>query len=181
MFDPTRLAGDTVSAYISTGKMPEAPADAPIEWLKPGAAFVCIKKNGSLRGCVGTFTPTRASLVEEIMHNAVSSAVNDTRFLPVGDEELASLEFSVDILDPPRQVMTADELDPKVFGIVVKAGSRLGLLLPDLEGVDTVEKQIAIAKQKAGIGAVEAAELWRFRVRRYEPVPAGGNSGPGDE
>lgn len=181
MFDPTRLAGETVSAYISTGKMPETPANAPNEWLKPGAAFVCIKKNGNLRGCVGTFKPTRASLVEEIMHNAVSSAVNDTRFLPVGADELAGLKFSVDVLDPPQKVHTADDLDPKVFGIMVKAGSRLGLLLPDLEGVETVEKQIAIAKQKAGIGADEAAELWRFRVRRFEPVAPGGDSRPSDE
>lgn len=167
MFDPTRLAGETIAAYISTGKMPGAPTAAPREWLKPGAAFVCIKKDGDLRGCVGTFKPTRGSLVEEIMHNAVSAAVNDNRFLPVRADELVGLKFSVDVLDPPHQVLTADDLDPKVFGIMVKAGSRLGLLLPDLEGVETVEEQIAIAKQKAGIGAAEAVELWRFRVRRY--------------
>jgi len=174
MFDPTLLAGGTVAAYISTGRMPKAPADVPAEWCRPGAAFVCIKKNGDLRGCVGTYMPTRDSLVEEIMHNAVSSALNDTRFLPVRIDELPGLEFSVDVLESPQQVKTADELDPRVFGVMVRSGPRLGLLLPNLEGVDRVDKQIAIAKQKAGIAAGEDIELFRFKVRRFEPAGTAG-------
>jgi AmmeMemoRadiSam system protein A len=173
MFDPIRLAEDTVAAYLATGKMPEAPNEVPVEWRKPGAAFVSIKKNGSLRGCVGTFMPTKVSLVEEIMANAVSSAINDHRFLPVTSEELASLEFSIDVLDSPKKVETVDELNPKVFGVIVRAGSRLGLLLPDIEGVETVEEQVNIAKQKAGIATVEPAELFSFKVNRFKRAAVG--------
>lgn len=104
------------------------------------------------------------------MNNAVSSAVNDRRFLPVGRDELGELEFSVDVLDPPQKVKTADDLDPKIFGVVVRSGGRLGLLLPDIKGVESVDEQIAIAKQKAGIGMAEDAELFSFKVRRYKPV-----------
>src|SRR3990172_1668024 len=160
MFDPIELARRAVTTYIATGKMPDVSADIPPEWKSPGAAFVCVKKSGRLRGCVGTYAPTRSSLAEEIMHNAVSSATDDPRFAAVSGDELASLEFSVDILEPPERVYTADDLDPKIYGVIVQAGLRLGLLLPDLDGVDTVEKQIDIASQKAGIPPGQETELF---------------------
>jgi AmmeMemoRadiSam system protein A len=133
-----------------------------------GAAFVCIKKEGNLRGCIGTFKPTRKSLAEEIANNAISAACRDPRFMPVKREELAELEVSVDVLGEPEPVPDESYLDPKKYGVIVESGSRLGLLLPDLEGVDTVDSQVEIARNKAGIRPGEPIKLYRFTVQRYE-------------
>ncbi len=168
MFDPTELAKRAVKTYIATGRMPAASDDIPAEWRRPGAVFVSIKKGGQLRGCVGTYAPTRPTLADEIMHNAVSSALDDPRFSAVTADELEELEFSVDVLEPPHRVKTADDLDAKVYGVIVQSGAKLGLLLPDLEGVDTVEQQVAIARQKAGIRPQESLELFRFKVKRFK-------------
>jgi hypothetical protein len=133
-----------------------------------GAAFVCIKKHGDLRGCIGTFRPTRDNLAEEIANNAISAACRDPRFPPVSREELADLQVSVDVLSEPESVPDASYLDPKKYGVIVEAGGRLGLLLPDLEGVDTVDQQLEIARNKAGIRPGEPVQLYRFTVKRYE-------------
>jgi AmmeMemoRadiSam system protein A len=132
------------------------------------AAFVCIKKKGDLRGCIGTFKPTRESLAQEIVSNAVSAACRDPRFMPVQGEELEDLEVSVDVLSEPEPVPDESYLDPRKYGVIVESGGRLGLLLPDLEGVDTVEYQLEIARNKAGIRGDDPVNLYRFTVRRYE-------------
>lgn len=167
MFDPVELARATVSSHVTTGAAPKAPVDVPEEWRRRAGVFVSIKKAGELRGCIGTFMPVQSCVVEEIMVNAVSSAIRDPRFTPLTADELESLEFSVDVLEPMEQVFDVEELDPKVYGVLVRAKGRSGLLLPDLEGVDSVEQQLAIAMQKGGIGQSDDAELWRFRVKRY--------------
>jgi len=168
MFDPIALAETAVSTYLATGQQARVPDDLPDEWKRPGAVFVCVKKNGQLRGCIGTYAPTRASLAEEVIHNAVNSATDDPRFPAVSKDELAGLEFSVDVLEPPEQIYTVDDLDTRIYGVIVRAGARVGLLLPDIQGVDTIEQQVAIARRKAGISPVEAVELFRFKIRRYE-------------
>ncbi|MEW6553054.1 MAG: AmmeMemoRadiSam system protein A [Actinomycetota bacterium] len=132
-----------------------------------GAAFVCIKKGGDLRGCIGTFQPTQETLAEEIAANAVSAACHDPRFPPVSEHELASLDISVDVLSEPEPVSDASQLDPRRYGVIVKRGSRVGLLLPDLEGVDSVEQQLEIARNKAGISPHEPIQLFRFTVDRF--------------
>lgn len=134
---------------------------------KEAAAFVCLKKQGMLRGCIGTFEPSRASLADEISANAVSAASRDPRFPPVSREELAQLEISVDVLSAPEPVPDTSFLDPRKYGVIVRSGARTGLLLPDLEGVDSVEEQIDIARSKAGIGRSEPVQLYRFTVHRY--------------
>jgi hypothetical protein len=121
-----------------------------------------------LRGCIGTFEPCWDNVAKETVDNAISSATRDPRFPPVALEELDDLTYSVDVLGQPEQVAGIDQLDVKRYGVIVEAGPRRGLLLPDLEGVDTPQQQIDICRQKAGIGPDEPVKLYRFEVKRYE-------------
>ena len=130
--------------------------------------FVSLKKNGQLRGCIGTILPTQADTAHEIVRNAVSAATEDPRFPRVGPEELEQLQISVDILGAPEKVETMAGLDPNRYGVIVRQGGRSGVLLPDLEGVDTAEEQVAIACNKAGIRAGSTIDLYRFEVVRYK-------------
>ena len=131
-------------------------------------AFVSIKKRGQLRGCIGTTQATQASLMLEIVQNAISACSRDPRFKPIRPDELSELVYSVDILSPAEPIASEKELDAKRYGVIVRKDNRQGLLLPDLEGVDTPAEQIAIAKQKAGIAPEEEVELWRFEVIRHK-------------
>lgn len=169
MFDPIELAGKTVETYLLTGRMPALPQDAPPEWLTPAGAFVSLKSEGLLRGCIGTYIARHPTLVEEIMHNAVSSAVNDPRFSPVTIDELSKVKFSIDVLGPLEAVTTRrEQLDPGIFGVLVRGtGGRAGLLLPDLEGIDTIDEQFDIAMRKGGLAPNEQVEIYRFCVKRY--------------
>jgi AMMECR1 domain-containing protein len=118
---------------------------------------------------MGTFLPTQESVALEVIHNAISAATRDPRFPPVRPNELADLDVKVDVLSTPEPVSGPEELDPRRYGVIVQAarGWRRGLLLPDLEGIDTVEEQIRICRYKAGIGENEAVELQRFQVERH--------------
>lgn len=161
-----RLAREAVETFVRDGRIIE-PTDLSEEMLEQAGAFVSIKKSGELRGCIGTLEPTQDNLALEVVRNAIDSATRDPRFLEVTPDELADLSYSVDVLSPAEPVAGPDELDPKRYGIIVRLGPRRGLLLPDLEGVSTVEAQISIAKDKAGIPPEESPELFRFTVRRY--------------
>lgn len=163
----TRLAKDTVESYVTTGKIPGVKELVP-EFRERAGVFVSIHKRGELRGCIGTFEPTQPNVAAEIMTNAVSSATEDPRFLPVSGEELADLDYSVDVLTKPEPVADKTQLDPQKYGVIVQSGRRRGLLLPDLEGVATVDHQIDICRQKAGIAPDEPVNLHRFQVRRYK-------------
>lgn len=131
------------------------------------SCFVTLKKDGDLRGCIGTVQPVRENLASEIKHNAISAGTQDPRFWPLQADELPLISLSVDVLGDMEKISGYGELDPKRYGVVVRRGGKVGLLLPHLEGVDTVEEQVKIAKQKAGIFAEEEAELWRFEVERH--------------
>ncbi len=161
-----QLAKDTIEVYIREGKIPE-PGELIPEMNGRAGVFVSLKLGGLLRGCIGTFEPTRENVAQEIISNAISSATRDPRFPQVQPDELDGLEYSVDILSKPEPVTAMDDLDPKRYGVIVESGGRRGLLLPDLEGVDTVQKQIEICRAKAGILADEPVKLYRFEVRRY--------------
>ncbi len=167
--DPyVRLARHTIEAFVETGTFPEMPQGLPEELYQNRAgAFVSLKEDGRLRGCIGTIQAVRESLAEEIMHNAVSACSEDPRFSPVEDWEVERLTISVDVLGETEKVSSPEELDVTRYGIIVTRGVKRGLLLPNLEGVDTVEEQIAIAKQKAGIKAHESVEMERFEVVRH--------------
>ncbi len=163
-----RLARYTIEAFVKTGTLPKMPQGLPEELYQNRAgAFVSLKEDGRLRGCIGTIRAVRESLAEEIMHNAVSACSEDTRFSPVEDWEVDRLTISVDVLGETEKISSPEELDVTRYGVIVTKGGRRGLLLPNLEGVDTIEEQIAIAKQKAGIRDHESVELERFEVIRH--------------
>jgi AmmeMemoRadiSam system protein A len=129
---------------------------------------VSLKKHGRLRGCIGTISPVEPSVAEEIIRNAVSAGTGDPRFDPVEEDELDSLVYSVDVLGDAENISSMDELDAKRYGVIVTKGYRRGLLLPNLEGVDTPEQQVAIALQKAGIPANDKYSMERFEVVRHK-------------
>ena len=162
-----RLAKETVETYVKEGKVPESEELTP-EMKEKAGVFVSIHKLGQLRGCIGTFEPTKKNVAEEIIANAISSATRDPRFPPVAPNELKDLNYSVDVLTMPEPVESKDQLDPKKYGIIVECGSRRGLLLPDLEGVGSVDKQIDICCRKAGIELNEPITLYWFEVKRYK-------------
>lgn len=162
-----RVARETLEKHVK-GEPPVDISGVPEEFKKRAGVFVSIKKRGDLRGCIGTISPTKRSIAEEVAANAISAGINDPRFQPVNQDELADLEYSVDVLQPPRPVKSIAELDPKKYGVIVRTGLRSGLLLPNLEGVETFEEQVSIARQKAGIREYEQAELERFEVTRYK-------------
>ena len=171
------LARRTVAAHLE-GREPgdDLWADLEDSGLSGPArgCFVSIKtQGGDLRGCIGTIGPVRDSLAREIMANAVAAATRDPRFRPMTAGELAGVKFSVDVLGPPEEVFSLDDLDPARWGVIVRRGHQRGLLLPDLEGVDTVEKQVSIAAQKAGLTSLEEVGLERFSVDRYPEDGAG--------
>lgn len=163
-----RLARLSLETYVKTGRHTALPDGLSEELLTTRAGtFVSLKKDGRLRGCIGTIAPTTGSVAEEILQNAVSAGAEDPRFPPVREEELPDLVYSVDVLGRPEDISSPAELDVARYGVIVSAGPRRGLLLPHLEGVDTVEQQIAIARQKAGISSHEAVTLQRFEVVRH--------------
>lgn len=164
---PAELARKVLKHYLEQGCLPELPDPLPAGYDTRAGVFVSLKKRGQLRGCIGTFKPVRDNLAEEIAANAVSAAVRDPRFPPVSSQELPELDLSIDILGPLEKVESESDLDAREYGIMVCSGSRTGLLLPALEGVDTVGQQIDIARRKAGIGPGEKADLYRFKVTRY--------------
>ncbi len=135
--------------------------------MERAGVFVSLKVGGMLRGCIGTYEPAKANVAEEVITNAISSATRDPRFPPVTPGELADLDYSVDVLTTPEPVEGEAELDPKRYGLIVESGGRKGLLLPDLEGVDSVARQIEICRSKAGIMPHQPVQLYRFEVKRY--------------
>ncbi len=167
--DPwVRLAWLSVECYVRERKKAEIPDGLPEELLhRRAGAFVSIHKQGQLRGCIGTTGPTQSCLAREIIENAISACSRDPRFDPVRPEELKWLEISVDVLGEAEEIHSEKELDVKRYGVIVSSGHRRGLLLPDLDGVDTPERQVAIARQKAGIGPREKVKLQRFEVVRH--------------
>ena len=164
-----RLARLSLETYIKTGKEAKMPEWLPDEMRnKRAGTFVSLKKHGQLRGCIGTISATTNSIAEEIVQNAMSAAVSDPRFSPISEEELPELVYSVDVLGDAEKISSPDQLDVKRYGVIVEAGRRRGLLLPNLEGVDTVSEQINIAKKKAGIAPNEKVDLKRFEVVRHK-------------
>ncbi len=164
---PVALARKSLQHYLANREYIETPAGLPDELRGRAGVFVSLKKRGELRGCIGTFAPTQPDIATEIIRNAVSAGTHDPRFEPVTADELSEIDISVDILSAPERVDSLDNLDVKKYGVIVRRGRRSGLLLPDLEGVDTVEEQVGIAMRKAGIAPEEEIELYRFTVTRY--------------
>lgn len=179
------LAKKVVETFIRERKIISPPKDLPNEFLiKKAGTFVTIEKNGNLRGCIGTYLPIRKDIAEEIISNAIAAATEDYRFGPIKKEELPCLSYTVYILGEPELIKDIKELDPKKYGIIVNTVpispsgdvvfnghfvAKRGLLLPDLEGIDTIEKQISIACQKGGINPqAEKFLIYKFTVEKYQ-------------
>ena len=168
--DPwVRLARLALETYVRTGRpLERLPEDLPPELTGQAAGtFVSLHMDGRLRGCIGTISPTQENTAWEIVRNAVSACSRDPRFSPVRTDELDRLEYSVDVLGQPEAVDSPAQLDPRLYGVIVSCGHRRGLLLPDLDGVDTAEQQLDIARQKGGIRAGEPYKIERFKVVRH--------------
>lgn len=162
-----RLARESLEHYLREGDYMEVPDYLPQRLLEEQrGVFVSLKKDGELRGCIGTISPAMENVAREIIRNAVEAGEYDPRFYPVDSDELDDLEYSVDVL-MPAEGATRPGLDPQKYGVIVRSGDRTGLLLPALEGIDTVDKQLDIALKKAGISEVENYEIQRFEVIRY--------------
>ena len=164
-----KLARKTIETYVKTGQKISVPEDLPAEMTgRKAGVFVSLHKEGQLRGCIGTIKGLRDSVANEIIENAISSSTRDTRFRPVRTDELDKLEYSVDVLGNAEPVRSLKELDVKKYGVIVTQGPKSGLLLPNLDGVDTPVEQIKIAKRKAGIPEKDNnVKVYRFEVVRH--------------
>ncbi len=163
------LAKKTINTFIKDNNIIDIPEDLPKEMIdNKRAVFVSIHKHGNLRGCIGTIQPITSCIAEEIINNAISAATRDPRFRPIEVEELNDLEINVDVLTEPESIKDSSLLDPKKYGVIVENGLKKGVLLPDLDGIDTIEEQIAIAKSKADIKKNENVTLKRFEVIRHK-------------
>lgn len=172
--DPTQLARHAIETFVQTGKTINPPSRISGLLAMPAACFVSLKtKQGELRGCIGTIEPTENTLAEEVIANALNACTRDPRFPPVSPEELAELVYSVDVLSPPEPALF-EELNPQLYGVIVEDdyAVRRGLLLPDIEGVNSAAQQVEIAARKAGIPSGAAMKLFRFSVQRFREKTA---------
>ena len=163
------LAKKAVEEYVINRKILALPADLPDQMTKrQKGVFVTLEKKGQLRGCIGTFLPIKANIAQEVIANAIA-ATNDPRLLPVTEEELEDLSYTVYLLNEPELIRDIAELDPKKYGIIVKtANQKLALLLPDLKEIETVEQQVAAVCQKGGIDPLrEQISIFRFSVEKF--------------
>lgn len=172
MSELTKLAKKTVESYLYDEKLPESSDFTTKILAERHACFVSIHKkdDGTLRGCIGTIVPTYKNLAAEIIANAYEAAFRDERFTPVKKDELNNLSFSIDVLSEPEAISSYEFLNPKKYGVIVKAlaDNRTGLLLPNLDDINTSDRQIAIARAKAGIGPDEEIRLFRFESKRFD-------------
>jgi len=165
VLDIQTLGRHAIDTYLRTRQLIDPPEPIPIELQSPSAVFVTLRKHGELRGCVGSVRPTAATAAHELIRYAVASAVRDPRFDPVRLDEVSALTIKVQLLDMPEPVANIAELDPQVYGIIVRRGDRQALLLPDIDGIETPEQQVLAACQKAGIDRNAPLQLERFRTR----------------
>lgn len=165
----TSLAKKAIENYIKQGEKISSPENLPKKLLEQKAgAFVTIKKDNKLRGCIGTYMSTEANIAQEIITNAIAAATKDYRFHPVQEKELPYLSYSVSILSELEEIQDFKKLDPKKYGVIVKSNKKTGVLLPDLEGIDTIKKQIVSACKKANIDpSKESLSIYKFTVKEY--------------
>jgi len=166
------LASRTIEEYVTRGVKIDPPELLKDDMARRAGAFVTIHKHGQLRGCIGTIQATHENVAQEVIENAIAAASRDPRFPPVGKQELKDLDVKVDVLGDPEPVGGVEDLDPKRYGLIVQSVRhtwKRGLLLPDLEGIDTAEKQLHWTRyHKAGItDPDEPVQLFRFEVKRY--------------
>ncbi len=168
--EPVRIARKSLETWIAHKRelRVDELGENTLMTQKSAGVFVSLKKHGELRGCIGTIYPQKTLLVEEIIQNAISAGCYDPRFSPLTKEEMTDLVYSVDILSEPEEVEDKSKLDPSMYGVIVAKDHKKGLLLPNLEGIDSVEEQLNVALRKAGIHPWESYQIFRFKVERYQ-------------
>jgi AmmeMemoRadiSam system protein A len=167
---PPELARLAVEAFIGRGARIKPPAEPQGVMAERRGVFVTLRtSDGGLRGCIGTIGPTAGNVAEEVIQNAISAATRDPRFPPVAPGELRGLTYGVDVLSPPEPARGIEDLDPSIYGVIIETtdGSRRGLLLPRIGGIDTVEQQWLAVHLKAGIKVGTPVRAERFTVTRY--------------
>jgi len=162
-----RLARTSLEHYVGAGVPLSLPAGVPQELGQRQACFVTLREHGRLRGCVGTIEPSRTCLAEEIVENAIGAGMRDPRFLPVAASQLEGLAYSVDVLSPLEPAADLSVMDPAKYGMVVRQGTRVGVLLPGIPEILDAQQQLEVCCQKAGISSPQSVELFRFTVDRY--------------
>ena len=168
VLDIQDLGRRAIETYLRSHQLIEPPEPIPMEWQAPSAAFVTLRKNGAMRGCVGSTRPTEATAAHELIRYAIASAVRDPRFHPVRLDEVPLLSIRVQLLDPAEPITDITRIDPRTQGIIVRSGDRQALLLPGIDEVVTPEQQLRAACQKAGIDRHAALQVERFRTRTFE-------------
>jgi AmmeMemoRadiSam system protein A len=169
-----KLALQSIITYLETGQVLPTPSNLPPEMQQPAAVFVTLHApGGELRGCRGTLTPTEPTLADAVINTAVASAVDDPRFPPMTPPELAGLEIKIDVLSPLERVTDIDQLDEKIYGVVIQSGKRRAVLLPDIAAINSVARQLEMVRRKAQLGPDEPADLFRFTVTRYHAESEG--------
>ena len=161
------LAQESIHHYLSHHEKLSCPDPLSSDLTSRSGAFVSIKKLQQLRGCIGTLEPCEPNLAMEIIENALKAALHDPRFSPIITEEFQDLTFSIDVVRPLEKIPDASELDPKVYGLVVRSNGKQGVLLPDLEGVNSTAEQIQICLSKGRIADADPIEMYRFKVERF--------------
>lgn len=161
------LAIRSVKHHLENGQALPCPNPLPKEMQDQAGTFVSIKKNGLLRGCIGTISPKYANIAEEVIQNAIKAANEDPRFPAIEIQELKELTFSVDVLTPPEKIDDTKSLDVKRYGLIVSSEDKRGLLLPNMESVKTVDQQLKVCLKKSSIKEADNYELHRFEVKRY--------------
>jgi len=161
------LAQESIHHYLNYREKLSCPNPLSTDLESRSGAFVSIKKLQQLRGCIGTLEPCEPNLAMEIIENALKAALHDPRFSPVTPEELQDLTYSIDVVRPLEKISDVSALDPYVYGLVVRSNGKQGVLLPDLEGVDSTEEQIQICRAKGRIHDDEPIEMYRFKVERF--------------
>ena len=162
------LALRSIQHHIENRSPLPCPNPLPEDLKHRAGTFISIKKNGLLRGCIGTIQPKYANLAEEVIQNAIKASTEDPRFPPIEKQELAQLTVSVDVLTPPEKINDTLTLDVNRYGLIVRSQGKQGLLLPNLENVKTVDQQLKICLKKGGIAETENYELYRFEVKRFK-------------
>ncbi|MDE3117570.1 MAG: AmmeMemoRadiSam system protein A [Nitrospirota bacterium] len=164
------LAAHAIAVYLADRRVLEPPAELYEAWpeaLRPAGVFVCLKHEGRLRGCIGTIEPLHDTVAIEVVRNAIGAATRDPRFDPVQTYELTDLSIAIDILGPCEPVPGLEALDPARYGLMLKSGEQRSVLLPSLEGINSVMEQVAAARAKAGLAPDAPVELFRFTVQRF--------------
>jgi AmmeMemoRadiSam system protein A len=180
----TKLARESIASYLNNGKIIESLNNLPDDLIKNRTGvFVTLRTKHeqiprekrtntkeNLRGCIGTIYPTKSNIAEEIISNTISAAFHDDRFPPLTKNELNNIVISVEILSEPEPIQGITSLNPKKYGVIVKStkDNRIGLLLPNIDGIDSNEYQVALAKQKAAINPSEPVFLYRFETEKYQ-------------